>query len=189
MLALPACFDGPLTTGRDRTGTGGETGGWISAGGRGVAGALGSTGGGGAAGHGTDGGAKTCAVQNPVHPTDPPEIPSEIDVAWCNPAHTCATCGWRFFGVGIYVAGQPDANCTLASFLCPATPGGTVADGGVPVCPAELDGGVSDYATLIFDGNSWTPYECAISDVGANAIVASCQLGGFTCATSCAACP
>jgi hypothetical protein len=176
-MALAACRGGALTTGSELTAKDGDGGG-RGAGGRGP---------------GTDGSpSTTCVVQNPEHQSDPPEVPLEIDATWCNAAHTCAMCGWRFSGVGIYVAGQPGANCTLPSFICPIAPGGAVADGGVGACPAAADAGTSDQATIDFDGYSWTPFDCMISgsaDAGWGAHVTSCQLGGFTCATSCASCP
>jgi hypothetical protein len=176
-MALPACAGDALTTGSELMAKDGDAGG-RGAGGRGP---------------GTDGSlSTTCVAQNPEHESDPPEVPLEIDATWCNAAHTCAMCRWRFAGVGIYVAGQPDANCTLPSFICPATLGGAAVDGGVRACPAAADFGTSDQATIDFDGYSWTPFDCKIigsAHGGWDVNVTSCQLGGFTCATSCASCP
>jgi hypothetical protein len=184
-FALLGCLDGRSDR-ADRSSAPGGTSGWVEVTGPGSAGSGGSAG-----RRGTDAGAAPpCLVADPQYP-DASVVAQQIDIAWCDAAHTCAICTWRFPGVGIFISAQPTASCTLPLFTCPAAPGGPTADGGVPICPSTVSGADYDQGHILFE-ETWSPYECQVwdsADAGPGGDLTSCQLGGFTCATSCSACP
>jgi hypothetical protein len=191
LCALVGCIGRPLSNRGDRGSDTGGSNGWVSVGGQG----SGGVGAGGAAGGAgkpqTDGGnPSACRVSDPQYP-DAAIGPEEIDIAWCDAAHTCATCSWRFPGVGIFIGAKPATNCALPTFACPASTGGPTSDGGEPSCPMSLNGAAYDQGALIFNDDGRSLYECQVwgAEDAAGGDLTSCQIGGFVCATSCAACP